>query len=65
MAGGLNPENVQQAAEIAAPYALDISSGVEAEPGKKDHTKLRQLFENLQKYRADWKPDPTRRFPLN
>lgn len=64
LAGGLNPENVQQAAETATPYALDISSGVEAEPGKKDHAKLRQLFENLKKYRTDWKPDLTHRFPL-
>ena len=47
LAGGLTPENARNAAEIVAPYALDISSGVEASPGKKDHAKLRRLFEQL------------------
>ena len=50
LAGGLTPENARNAAEIVAPYALDISSGVEASPGKKDHAKLRRLFESLQPF---------------
>lgn len=47
LAGGLNPENIAEAAASVNPYALDISSGVEASPGKKDKAKLRRLFEQL------------------
>jgi phosphoribosylanthranilate isomerase len=64
LAGGLNPDNVCQAVETVRPYAIDVSSGVEATPGKKDHQKLRQLFQRIQAYREDWKPDPGARFPL-
>jgi phosphoribosylanthranilate isomerase len=44
MAGGLTPENVIEAIETAHPYAVDVSSGVELEPGKKDHDKLRAFL---------------------
>ena len=44
LAGGLTSENVAQAIKIARPYAVDVSSGVEAEPGKKDHSKLRAFL---------------------
>ena len=62
LAGGLTPENARNAAEIVAPYALDISSGVEASPGKKDHAKLRRLFESLQPFLLN---RPAGRFPLD
>ena len=64
LAGGLKPDNIRQAVETIAPYAVDVSSGIEARPGKKDHKQLKQLFQNLKEYRYDWKPDPSRRFPL-
>jgi phosphoribosylanthranilate isomerase len=45
LAGGLTPSNVGEVIKIARPYAVDVSSGVEAEPGKKDHDKLRAFIE--------------------
>lgn len=41
LAGGLNPENVAQAIQVAAPDAVDTASGTEAAPGRKDPEKLR------------------------
>jgi phosphoribosylanthranilate isomerase len=40
LAGGLTPENVPDALEAVHPYAVDVSSGVEASPGVKDHAKV-------------------------
>ncbi|MFQ6043705.1 MAG: phosphoribosylanthranilate isomerase [Candidatus Poribacteria bacterium] len=44
LAGGLNPENVARAIQQARPYGVDVSSGIEAEPGKKDHNKLKDFI---------------------
>lgn len=45
LAGGLNPENVTKAIQQVHPYGVDVSSGVEAEPGKKDHSKMKDFVE--------------------
>ncbi len=48
LAGGLNCENVRQAIEIARPYAVDVSSGVESEPGKKDPIRLAEFIRQVE-----------------
>ena len=47
LAGGINPENVAEALVAVNPYGIDLCSGVEARPGKKDPDKVRRLMENI------------------
>ena len=51
LAGGINSGNVERAVELGV-YGIDVCSGIEAEPGKKDHRKMKKLFENIRHLRA-------------
>lgn len=48
VAGGLRPENVAEAIAVTHPHAVDVASGVEAEPGRKDHAAMTAFFEAAQ-----------------
>jgi len=46
LAGGLTPENVGHAIDTVKPWGVDVASGVEREPGRKDPTALRRFIQN-------------------
>ncbi|MBU2491921.1 MAG: phosphoribosylanthranilate isomerase [Bacteroidetes bacterium] len=48
LAGGINPDNIKEAADFVKPFGIDLCSGVRTE-GKLDELKLKKLFENLNK----------------
>jgi phosphoribosylanthranilate isomerase len=51
LAGGINPDNAAAAVELGV-YGIDVCSGVESRPGKKDHRKMKKLFENIRHLRG-------------
>ena len=51
LAGGINPDNAAEAVKLGV-YGIDVCSGIEARPGKKDHGKMKKLFENIQHLRG-------------
>ncbi len=51
VAGGITPENVMQAVDLGV-YGIDICSGIEERPGKKDLKKMKKLFDTVRYIRA-------------
>jgi phosphoribosylanthranilate isomerase len=51
LAGGINPDNAVVATELGV-YGIDVCSGIEAEPGKKDKRLMKKLFKNIRHLRA-------------
>ncbi len=45
LAGGLSPDNVQEAIRFARPFGVDVTSGIECTPGRKDHSLLRRFID--------------------
>jgi phosphoribosylanthranilate isomerase len=52
LAGGLTPENVAEAVRTVEPYAVDVSSGVEQQPGIKSHKKIVEFIKNAKDVRT-------------
>ncbi len=52
LAGGLTPENVAEAIRIVHPFAVDVASGVECAPGRKDGEKMRRFIDAVRSVRG-------------
>lgn len=59
LAGGLTPENVGPAIRAVRPYAVDVASGVELKPGKKDHAKLKEFIDEVRRTESQLQPPDT------
>lgn len=53
LSGGLRPEKVAEAVRFVRPYAVDVSSGVESRPGRKDHAMVRDFVAAVRAADAD------------
>jgi phosphoribosylanthranilate isomerase len=58
LSGGLNPQNILPAIETVRPLAVDIGSGVEARPGKKDPGKIKELMAAVRSFKDTRRSSP-------
>ena len=49
LSGGINEGNIKKAIQLVNPYGVDICSGVESEPGKKDYNKMKAIIEEVKR----------------
>jgi phosphoribosylanthranilate isomerase len=59
LAGGLTPENVGAAIRSVRPYAVDVASGVESKPGKKDHARMKEFVDEVRRTEEQLNAPPT------
>jgi phosphoribosylanthranilate isomerase len=57
LSGGLGSSNIETAVSTVKPYAVDMSSSIEARPGKKDHALMRELMEKVNSMRRGLQDD--------
>ena len=57
LAGGIGPENIEEAIEFVNPHAIDVNSAVESSPGIKDKKKIYELMEKLKTGNINFRRD--------
>jgi phosphoribosylanthranilate isomerase len=50
LSGGLNHTNIPEALDMARPYAVDVCSGIEKKPGRKDHAKMSAFIKEVREW---------------